>query len=143
MNEILNSFIVAEQGKNLWTEIKGKYGFQNGDLLLLLPMDCDEMNKAAIQYVPLYIKSKYIDHAFILHRENAEYLKLNMPHVTKIALAESQMTQLVALYKLLQFEKNIVAIIPELPFASAGILRKKGVTAEDYVKNTFFERVEK
>ncbi len=141
MDEIMDSFIPAEQGKSLWLEIKAKYGYQNGDLLLLLPTDCDEMNRAAIQYIPVYIKNKYIRHAFVVYRKNAAYFEVDMPYVTDIELPETQLLQLVALYKLIQFEKNIVAVIPELPFASVGILGKNGITAEDYVINTFFEKV--
>lgn len=143
MNDILNFFVIAEQGKELWTEIKNKYDYQNDDLILLLPMDCDDMNKVAIQYIPHYIGNKYIDHVFIIHRKDMTYLECNMTNAIDIALTEDQMTQLVSLYKLFQFEKNIVAIIPELPFASIGIFRKKGITVEDYVKKTFFEWVRK
>lgn len=143
MDTIINSFTVAEQGKKFWTKIKGRYGYQNGDLLLLLPMNCDELNKIAIQYIPFYIKKKHIEHAFILHKKNMKYWEPNMLNTTNIELTENQMEQLIRLYKLIQFEKNIIAIIPEFPVVSVGIFRKKGITAEDYVKNTFFEKVVK
>lgn len=144
METMFENFKLAENGKNLWKRIKEKHHYGNNDLLLLLPTRNDDMNMVAIQYLPFYMKKKYISRTFVLHNKYTGYpMKTEYPDIIEIELLDSQMDAVLRLYRMFQFERNIIVISPELPFATKGIIGKKGIGIEDYVKDTFFEQVTK
>lgn len=134
----------AKRGRELWLEIKGQYSFESiNDCLVILPLQEEKLNQAALKEIPDYMQRKYLYKAIVIsisgipqteqRQKSAKEQQIFFKRLEKM-----QCRQLLKYYCLTQFTKNVIVVSLEEPYGNGNIIGKKGITLDDYVRNAVF-----
>lgn len=126
-------------GRKVWLELKEKYLITNDKCLVFISSSNKELNHYAIKNLKEYIEKKYYTGALVVcEDELKEDEKQYVQDFDVVCIDENIVKDLLAYYRLVQFTKNIVVVSEKEPYGNLGIVGKKDITLEDYVKDAIY-----
>ena len=131
-------FEKAILGRDIWIRLKQQYSITEDWYIVIFPTSDMSINKIARDYIKSFARKKYINHFLLLSRNENEKLNCEEIDVNEVQLNENEIEELTLYYRLQQFHRNIVIVSLDEPYASDGIIGKKGITLEDFVKDAIF-----